>query len=215
MASPAWPAPITTTVAARRPQTTSTATAVGFVTMSYTAERFCDWATSASMSSREASASMSYRTTTVEPVAHLGVGAEDPEDVHVPLDRRGHRVELDPAVLGHGGHAGGEAPHEADEHELDGRGAVVLGREALGVVDVEAEGAAVLLLGAEPAEALDGAVAVGAPLPGATRPPLELGGIGRTGQGVAGIEQGLDVHAVVDGAVGHGHGGSPVQGLVW
>ena len=42
-----------------RDQLTVTATLVGFVTMSNTAERFCDWATSASMSSGEASASMS------------------------------------------------------------------------------------------------------------------------------------------------------------
>ena len=37
---------------------TSTVTLVGLVMMSYTAERFCDCATSASMSSLEASASM-------------------------------------------------------------------------------------------------------------------------------------------------------------
>lgn len=43
-------------VAAR--YTTSTVTLVGLVTMSYTAERFCDCATSASMSFFEASASM-------------------------------------------------------------------------------------------------------------------------------------------------------------
>ena len=39
-------------------QVTSTVTFVGLVTMSYTAERFCDCATSASMSSRLASASI-------------------------------------------------------------------------------------------------------------------------------------------------------------
>src|SRR5271170_7827407 len=40
------------------PQATSTVTLVGFVSASNTAERFWDWATSASMSSRDASASM-------------------------------------------------------------------------------------------------------------------------------------------------------------
>src|SRR5262249_1573469 len=45
-------------------QTTSTVTSVGFVMASNTAERFCDWATSASMSSLEASASMSNVTVT-------------------------------------------------------------------------------------------------------------------------------------------------------
>ena len=39
-------------------QATSTVTFVGFVSASNTAERFWDWATSASMSSRDASASM-------------------------------------------------------------------------------------------------------------------------------------------------------------
>src|SRR6202044_1742758 len=39
-------------------QATSTVTFVGFVRASNTAERFWDWATSASMSSREASASI-------------------------------------------------------------------------------------------------------------------------------------------------------------
>ena len=41
-----------------RAQATSTVTSVGFVSASNTAERFWDWATSASMSSRDASASM-------------------------------------------------------------------------------------------------------------------------------------------------------------
>ena len=41
--------------ALRRP---STVTSVGFVSASNTAERFCDWATSASISFLEASASM-------------------------------------------------------------------------------------------------------------------------------------------------------------
>jgi hypothetical protein len=39
-------------------QATSTVTFVGFVRASNTAERFCDWATSASMSSFDASASI-------------------------------------------------------------------------------------------------------------------------------------------------------------
>src|SRR5215218_1046127 len=83
IASPPWPAPITTVVvrtasplvpmiaspsgsahsAAQRPQAlTSTSTSVGLVMMSYTADRFCDWATRALMSSSEASASIWYFT---------------------------------------------------------------------------------------------------------------------------------------------------------
>ena len=42
----------------RRTQPTSTVTLVGLVMMSNTADRFCDWATSASMSLGEASASI-------------------------------------------------------------------------------------------------------------------------------------------------------------
>ena len=70
IARPLWPPPMTTVVADRAGvgaglgrcsagQLTTTVTFVGLVTMSYTAERFCDCATIASMSSAEASASMS------------------------------------------------------------------------------------------------------------------------------------------------------------
>src|SRR6185369_13093425 len=45
-------------------QATSTVTLVGFVSASNTAERFWDWATSASMSCREASASITNVTLT-------------------------------------------------------------------------------------------------------------------------------------------------------
>ena len=121
-------------------------TLVGLVMMSKTAERFWDWATSASMSSRVASASMAKRTvTSLEAVADVGVGAEDAEDVHVALDGRGDRAQLDLAVLCDRGDAGGQATDQADEHELDRRGAMVFGGEALGVVGVELECGAVVL----------------------------------------------------------------------
>src|SRR5580658_1916875 len=66
MASPLWPAPRTTVdVCTGLPsdqghgrQLTSTLTFVGFVMMSYTADRFCDCATSALISSGVASASI-------------------------------------------------------------------------------------------------------------------------------------------------------------
>ena len=66
-ARPACPAPMTTVVMRSMAgpqltptagQATSTVTFVGFVRASNTAERFWDWATSASMSSLDASASM-------------------------------------------------------------------------------------------------------------------------------------------------------------
>ena len=143
MARPAWPAPITIAVVRftdvrDRSDRARRRTSVGLVMMSNTAERFCDWATSASISSRVASASMAKRTgDRVEAVADVGIGAEDAEHVHVALDRRRDRTELDAAVLGDGGDAGGEAADEADEHVLDRGGAEVLRGEALGVVDVE------------------------------------------------------------------------------
>src|SRR5580700_9437204 len=82
----------------------------------------------------------------LEAVADVGVGAEDAQDVHLAFDRGGDRPELDAAELGDGGDAGGEAAGEADQHVFDWRGAVVFGREALGVIDVELVRAAVLLL---------------------------------------------------------------------
>jgi len=94
---------------------------------------------------------------------------------------------------------------EADEDELHRGGAVVLGREALGVIDVELIRGAVLLLAAETGEAGHGRLAVGAVAPGAAGPPGELRRFRCGRQRVAGIEQGLDVHAVVDGMVGDGH----------
>ena len=57
IASPECPAPTTTAVTIRH-QTTVTVTSVGLVTMSYTAERFCDCATTARISSAVASASI-------------------------------------------------------------------------------------------------------------------------------------------------------------
>src|SRR5580693_2762020 len=92
----------------------------------------------------------------VEAVADVGVGPQDAQDVHLAFDRGGDRPELDAPELGDRGDAGGQAADQADQHELHGRGAVVLRREALGVVDVELVRAAVLLLGSESAEAGDG-----------------------------------------------------------
>jgi hypothetical protein len=62
IASPQWPPPSTTVVVLKTfgpwLQVTSTVTSVGLVRMSKTAECFCDWATSAFISSAVASASI-------------------------------------------------------------------------------------------------------------------------------------------------------------
>ena len=164
-------------------QTTSTLTFVGLVMMSYTAERFCDCATSALISSgRRVGVDVVGHLDVAEPVADVAVDAEDAPDVHGPFDRRGDLAQLDLAVLRDGGDACGEAAGEAHEHVLDRRRTVVLRGEDLRVVDVEAELGPVVLLLAEPEEALDGGVAVGAVLPLTGRSPLELGGLGRRGQ---------------------------------
>ena len=148
--------------------------------MSYTAERFCDWATSAWMSSGEASASMLY--VTLMPLKPLRMSLSMPRMPRtsiVAFDRRRDLAQLDVAVLGDGRHAGGQAAGQADEHVLDRRRAVVLGGEELGMVDVEGVRRAVALLVAEAEEALDVRVAVRAVHPLARRSPHELRGLGR------------------------------------
>ena len=87
-------------------------------------------------------------------VAHVAVDAEDAADVHLAFELRLDRAQLDAAILRDGGDAGGEAAREADEHVLDRRDALVLGREDLGMVGVEGRLGLVLLLLAEAEEAL-------------------------------------------------------------
>ena len=110
---------------------------VGFVRASKTAERFCDWAISASRSAWLASASMSNLTSIVaEAVADVGVGAEDAVQVHGGLDVAYTEPQLDAALLGDGGDARREAAAEGHEDVLRRRDAVVLGREQQRVVGV-------------------------------------------------------------------------------
>jgi len=105
-----------------------------------TAERFWDWATSASMSCFEASASMvNVDLDVVEAVADVAVDTEDSADVvlclrPVALDR----AQLDAAILCDGTPtACREAAGQTDKKVFDRRDAVVLCREDLGVVGVE------------------------------------------------------------------------------
>ena len=125
----------------------------------------------------------------VEAVAHVAVDAEDALDVHVALDGRLDRAELDAAILGDRGDAGREAAREPDEQELDRRHAVVLGGEDLRVVGIEGGFGAVLLLGAEAEEVRNLRAAVGAAQPFVRRPPRELRAFRRRGQRLAGAEQ--------------------------
>src|SRR5215831_7336959 len=50
----------------------------------------------------------------IEAVPHVGVGAEDAEDVHLAFDRGGDRPKLDVPELGDRGDARGQAPGQAD-----------------------------------------------------------------------------------------------------
>src|SRR3954451_7534273 len=112
-----------------------------------------------------------------DPVADVAVHAEDAAHVHRTFDRGADAAQLDLAVLRDRGDAGGQAATQRGEAVLDGRRAVVLRREDLRVVDVEAVAGAVLLLLAQAEEALDERVAVRPVLPFGGRTPHEAGGL--------------------------------------
>src|SRR4051812_19330110 len=136
-------------------------------------------------------------------VADVAVDSQDALDVHRPFELRFDRAQLDAAVLRDGGDAGGQAAREADEDELDRRGAEVLGGEDLRVVGVERELGLVLLVLAEAVELLDLRLAVGAVLPLAGRPPLELRGLGGVPERFPRRKQCPYVDAVVDAGLSH------------
>ena len=101
--------------------------------------------------------------------------------------------------------------HEASAARTISGGVAPLSSEAntSRVVGLDRERLAVGVLLAETGEVGDRRAAVGAVHPLAAGPPLELRGLGRVGQRLAGAAQRLDVHAVVDGrGVGLGHVGS-------
>ena len=115
-------------------------------------------------------------------------------------------------VLGDRGDAGGQAARQPDQHVLDGRRALVLGGEDLGMIGIEREGALVVLFLAEAVKAFDRRVAVRAVLPFAGGAPFELRGLWRLGQRIASSDQRLDVHAIIDSggsAIGLGHATLP------
>ena len=148
------------------PQATSTVTSVGFVRASNTAERFWDWATSASISClRGVGVDRERHLDVVEAVPDVAVDAEDPADVVVALDRRLDRAQLDPAILRHRRHACRQAARQPDEEILDRRDPVVLSCEDLRVIGVEHGFGLVALLFPEAEEVLDRRRAVDAVLP--------------------------------------------------
>ena len=203
-ARPACPAPMTTVVTRSMAwplrltvQATSTVTFVGFVRASKTAERFWDWATSASMSSFEASASMLNVTLmSLKPLRTSLSAPRMPADVVMALDGRLDRTQLDAAVLRDGRHARRQAAGQADDEVLDRRDPGVRRRENLGVVGFEHRLFQVALLLPEAEEALDLHRAVHAALPLGGCAPGELSGLWRALQHIACIQQRLNVDSV-------------------
>ena len=123
--------------------------------MSYTAERFCDCATSALMSSGDrVGVDLVGHPDVTEAVTDVAVRAQDASHVHPALDRGRHAAQLDLSVLRNGGDTGRQAAGEGYEHVFDRRGTVVLGRENLGVVGVERVLGPVALLFTKSEEAL-------------------------------------------------------------
>ncbi len=83
------------------------------------------------------------------------------------------------------------------------------------MIGFEAELRAVLLLVTESEEALYGGLAVRAPHPAAACAPFEAGGFRCIGEGLAGAQQRLYVHAIVDWSCGRAHFASFLFMMVW
>ena len=112
-------------------------------------------------------------------VAHVAVDAENALDVHGPFELRLDRPQLDAPILRDRGDASRQAACETDEHVFDRRRAEILGGEDFRMIGLERELGLVLLLLAEPMEALNLRLAVRAVLPFAGGPPRELGRLRR------------------------------------
>ena len=130
-------------------------------------------------------------------VAHVAVHAENPLDVHLAFELRLDRAELDTTILRNRRDARGEAARQPDEDVLDRRDPVVLRREDLGMVGLEARLGLVRLLLTKAEEAFDRRLAVRAFHPLAGCSPRELCCLGRALERIARIEERLHVDSVV------------------
>src|SRR5688572_2694667 len=139
-------------------------------------------------------------------VAHVAVDTEDALDVHRAFELRFHGTQLNTAVLRDGRDAGGEAARKTREHELDGCRAAILRRKDLGMIRLERELGAVLLLLPEAEKVLDECAAARALLPFASGAPGEFRRFGRLAQSFTRLEQGAYIHTIV---YRRGHGESP------
>jgi hypothetical protein len=77
------------------------------------------------------------------------------------------------------------------------------------MIRVEGESRPVLLFFAKAEEGFDDGLAMRPVLPCGGRAPLELGGLGRIGQGSARVDQCLNIDPVIDLPFGNGHRLSP------
>ena len=118
----------------------ATTTFVGLVMMSNTAERFCDWATSASISSAVGvGVDVEAHVDAAEAVADVRIGAEDAQDVHVPSTVAVTERSWMPRCWATAATPAVRQLPERRQDDLDRGGAAVLGGEALRVVGVERE----------------------------------------------------------------------------
>ena len=142
----------------------------------------------------------------LEAVADVAVDAEDALDVHVALERRRDRAQLDLAVLGDGGDAGGEAAGQARRARTR-PASRRCPRRRRSPGGRRRSVNSVLCFCSSPRPKKPSTVEwLCVPFTHSQRrPPLELGGLGRRGQRLAGAEQCFDVDAVVDLRVGYSH----------
>src|SRR5690606_21530914 len=98
----------------------------------------------------------------VEAVAYVAVYAKDALQVHARFERRLDRVQLNAAILRHGGDAGRQAGGKTDEDILHRRRTLVLGGEDFRMIGVINEVGLVRLLGAQSVKAAYDGTAVGA-----------------------------------------------------
>ncbi len=178
-------------------QATSTVTFVGLVSASKTAERFCDWATRASMSAGEASASIEKVTLmSLKPLRTSASAPRMPRMSWPPSTEASTELSLMPRFCATEAMPAVRQDGQAHEQVLDRGDAVVLGGEDGGVVGLEDRLVLVALLLAEAEELLDLGGAVDAVLPLRAGAPGELGRLGRALENFAGVQQRLDVHSV-------------------
>jgi hypothetical protein len=141
---------------------------------------------------------------------NVAVDAENSLQIHVALDRRFDRAQLNLPVLSDGRDAGGEAARQPDQDVLDGRRPLVCGGENFRVVGIEGERGLAPLLLPEAIKTLDRGVTMRSVFPFTGRAPFELGSHGSLRERFARRDQCFDVHAIIHRTSGIGHDRFPL-----